>query len=159
MRLAPGLLVIMLALGGLTVQSFGQPAQRFVQDRFAIGFWVDPPIDDRADERYAELAAATFTVVIGGFGGNTAAKVKRQVELCEKYDLKGIVARCELPPDQLPDSPAVWGYMMRDEPPTGAFADLRAQVDAIRAARPGQRLPRRRVPAPGRPAGGAAEQL
>lgn len=117
---------------------FAQAPQRFVQDRFAIGFWVDPPIDDRADERYAEIAAANFTVVIGGFGGNTVDKVKRQVELCEKYGLKGIVAQCGLPPDQLPDSPAVWGYSLRDEPPAGAFADLRKQVDAIRAARPGK---------------------
>jgi hypothetical protein len=138
MRFTICLLVIMTVLGGLTVQSFGQQPQRFVQDRFAIGFWVDPPIDERADERYAEIAAANFTLVIGGFGGNTPEKVKRQVELCEKYDLRGVVSRAGLPPEQLPESDAVWGYMIRDEPPAGAFPEMRAQVDAVRAARPGK---------------------
>ncbi|MEI6501278.1 MAG: hypothetical protein WCP21_09670 [Armatimonadota bacterium] len=138
MRLTICSLVIIMAMGGLTMHGFAQPAQRFVQDRFAIGFWVDPPLDDRADERYAEIAAANFTLVIGGFGGNTAEKVKRQVALCEKYDLRGVVARAGVPPDQLPDSPAVWGYSLRDEPPTGDFPALRADVDAIRAARPGK---------------------
>lgn len=130
---------IALALfGGCIMPSFAQAPQRFVQDRFAIGFWVDPPMDAKADERYAEIAAANFTVVIGGFGGNTVEKVKRQIELCEKYGLKGIVAQCGLAPDKLPDGPGVWGYSLRDEPPVGAFADLRQQVDAIRAARPGK---------------------
>lgn len=27
---------------------------RFIQDRFAIGFWVDPPIGDDADFRYED---------------------------------------------------------------------------------------------------------
>ena len=138
MRFTLCLLTITLLLGGLTMPGFGQPARRFVQDRFAIGFWVDPPIDERADERYAELAAANFTVVIGGFGGNSVEKVKRQVELCAKYDLKGIVAQCGLKPDQLPDGPGVWGYSLRDEPSTGDFPALRTTVDAIRAARPGK---------------------
>ena len=29
---------------------------RFIQDRFAIGFWVDPPIGAEADVRYKEIA-------------------------------------------------------------------------------------------------------
>ena len=56
---------------------------RFTQDRFAIGFWVDPPIGDDADARYAEIAEANFTLVIGGFGGNTPELVRRQLGLCE----------------------------------------------------------------------------
>lgn len=140
-RLALILPLLIIVLGGSLMPALAQQRatqQRFVQDRFAIGLWVDPPIDARAGARYAELAAANFTLVIGGFGGNTAEKVKRQLALCEKYGLRAVVARCGLPPDKLPESPALWGYMMRDEPPASAFAGLRAESDAIRAARPGK---------------------
>ena len=34
----------------------GAESARFVQEEFAIGLWVDPPLDERADERYRELA-------------------------------------------------------------------------------------------------------
>ncbi|MBN1345651.1 MAG: hypothetical protein JXQ73_23365 [Phycisphaerae bacterium] len=117
-------------------RSFAGPG--FVQDRFAIGFWVDPPMDDRADERYKEIAEANFTLVIGGFGARTPETVKRQIELCEKYGLKCLVWRADLPAEKLPDSPAVWGYMIRDEPNAKDFPALRDVCDKIRAARPGK---------------------
>ena len=60
--------------------------RRFIQDRFAIGFWVDPPADEKMDERYAEIAAANFTLVLGGFGARTPEAVQRQLALCEKHD-------------------------------------------------------------------------
>ncbi len=110
----------------------------FVQDRFAIGFWVDPPMDERGDERYREIAEAHFTLVIGGFGARTREQVTRQVALCEKYNLRCLIKRAWDDPSQLPDSPAVWGYMIRDEPPAGDFAKLREQCDAIRKVRPGK---------------------
>ena len=113
-------------------------AERFVQDRFAIGFWVDPPIGDDADLRYKEIADANFTMVIGGFGAGTPETVKKQIGLCEKYDLRAVVARAGLAPDLLPESPAVWGYMIRDEPNSKEFADLHKTVEEIRAARPGR---------------------
>ncbi len=112
--------------------------ERFVQDRFAIGFWVDPPIGDDADFRYKEIVDAHFTMVLGGFGARTPETVKRQIELCERYDLKAVVSRAGLPPDQLPESPAVWGYMIRDEPNAKDFPDLRKTVEGIRAARSGR---------------------
>ena len=111
---------------------------RFIQDRFAIGFWVDPPIDAKADFRYKEIAEANFTMVIGGFGARTPETVKKQIELCEKYNLKAVVSRAGLPPDQLAESPAVWGYMVRDEPGARDFPALRKTVEKIRAARPGR---------------------
>jgi hypothetical protein len=110
----------------------------FVQDRFAIGFWVDPPADDHMDQHYADIAAANFTMVIGGFGANTPETVLRQIGLCEKYGLKAIVSRTGLPPDQLPEGPAVWGYSIRDEPNARDFPGLRQTVDRIRRARPGR---------------------
>ena len=107
---------------------------RFIQDRFAIGLWVDPPANDHMDASYADNAAANFTMVIGGFGAKTPETVRRQISLCEKYGLKAVVARAELPPAQLPESPAVWGYMIRDEPHATDFPGLRETVDTIRSA-------------------------
>ena len=112
--------------------------ERFIQDRFAIGFWVDPPIDTDADLHYREIAEANFTVVLGGFGARTPETVKKQIELCEEYGLKAIVSRAGLAPDQLPEGPAVWGYMIRDEPNAKDFTGLRQTVADIRAARPGR---------------------
>ena len=110
----------------------------FVQDRFAIGFWVDPPADDLMEARYAEIAQANFTLVIGGFGARTPETVQRQLDLCEKHDLKALVSRAGLQPDRLPESPACWGYMLRDEPNVAHFAALRQLADEIWAARPGK---------------------
>jgi hypothetical protein len=109
-----------------------------VQDRFAIGFWVDPPAGDDMEYRYREIAEASFTVVLGGFGAATPETVQRQIALCERYDLKALVAMAGLPPAALPESPAVWGYMLRDEPNVDDFPQLRQTVDVIRAARPGR---------------------
>lgn len=112
------------------------PAQeRFTQDRFAIGLWVDPPMDDQAEARYRELAEANFTMVIGGFGGGEAI---RQAELCEQFGLKLIASGRGAEPGALVDGPAVWGYGLRDEPNASDFPQLRAQADAVRGARPGK---------------------
>lgn len=111
---------------------------RFVQDRFCISFWVDPPADQNMDAHYKKIAEAHFTVVVGGFGARTPEQVERQLALCEKYGLKAIVARSRLPADKLPTGPALWGYMVRDEPSAAEFPDLTEQVAAIRRERPGK---------------------
>lgn len=114
------------------------PGPRFVQDRLAIGFWVDPPADERMEEHYADIAAANFTVVLGGFGARTPEQIRRQVALCRKNGLRALVWGGGAPADKLPEAdPACWGYLLRDEPSTGDFAALRGQVDAVRQARPG----------------------
>jgi len=123
---------------GVTTATAAGEEQRFVQDRFAIGFWVDPPMDDKADARYKEIAEANFTLVLGGFGARTVDGVKRQISLCEKYGLRALVSRAKLEPDALPDAPVVWGYMIRDEPNAADFGGLRETCDAIRAVRPGK---------------------
>jgi len=110
----------------------------FVQDRFAIGFWVDPPANEAMDRHYADIAAANFTLVIGGFGARSPDTVQRQIALCEKHDLKAIVATTGLPPAQLPEGPAVWGYKIRDEPSAKDFPSLQATVAALRKHRPGR---------------------
>jgi hypothetical protein len=117
--------------GGLAMPAFTQPT-RFVQDRFAIGFWVDPPADERMDERYREIGEANFTLVLGAFGARTAEQVARQLDLCGKYGLVAVVA------DRNADGPACWGYMLRDEPNVKDFPALRKMVDEVRAAHPGK---------------------
>lgn len=133
-RIVSTIPVLLLA----TCASWAAEPDRFVQDRFAIGFWVDPPADKNMDARYAEIADANFTFVLGGFGAKTAQDAVRQLEFCQKYDLKAIVARAGLPADKLPTGPACWGYHLVDEPATPAFPGIRKDVDEIRKARPGK---------------------
>jgi len=113
-------------------------AETFVQDRLAIGLWVDPPLDANADARYKELADANFTLVIGGFGGTGVEKVSQQLALCEKYGLRLVAPSHGIAPEDLPDGPALWGYSLRDEPSAADFPDLRQKADAIRKVRPGK---------------------
>jgi hypothetical protein len=112
--------------------------ERFSQDRLGVGLWVDPPVDQEAEKRYAELAQAHFTFVIGNFGAHKPEDVRRQMALCEQHDLKLIASMTGLAPEQLPDGPACWGYYIADEPAPAAFPGLRTQVDALRKARPGK---------------------
>ena len=131
--LRPFALIALLALfAGITPLHAQAP---FEQDRFAIGLWVDPPLDEKAEMRYQELADANFNMVIGGFGGGDLAQL---IALCEKHDLKLIAGARGVDPADLPDSPAIWGYALRDEPSAVDFPALREQADAVRAARPGK---------------------
>ena len=111
---------------------------RFIQDRIAIGFWVDPPADDHMDEHYADIAKANFTFVIGIFGAATPTNVARQLAYCDKYGLKAIVSQAGLPTDNLPTNSSCWGYFLADEPGAGAFAGLHQEVEAIHKTRPGR---------------------
>lgn len=128
------LVTVLLASAGVAAHA----AESFVQDRFAIGLWVDPPLDANADARYRELAEANFTLVIGGFGGASIEKVTQQMALCEKYDLRLVAPGHSIAPEELPDGPAIWGYALRDEPNAADFPELRKKADAIRAVRPGK---------------------
>lgn len=128
-------IVLFLTLTALVPEA---RAQRFIQDRFVIGFWVDPPADDNMQQHYLDIAKANFTLVLGGFGARTPAQIERQLELCERYGLKALVAGWPFELGALPESPACWGYMVRDEPNVKDFPTLRERVAAIRTARPGK---------------------
>ena len=130
--------VAVCALTGGSVMSQDADRPRFVQDRFAIGFWVDPPADENMEQHYQDIADANFTLVLGGFGSRTPEDVARQLALCEKHDLKALVTSHVFEPDELPESDACWGYMIRDEPNVSDFQALRERCDPIRAARPGR---------------------
>jgi len=111
---------------------------RFTQDRFAIGFWVDPPMDEKADARYQEIAEANFTIVIGGFGARTAEQIQRQIDLCRKYGLKGIVGTEDLSPEKYVSGEGCWGFLMKDEPNAAQFLSLSSQVETNRKLHPGK---------------------
>lgn len=120
------------ALNGAAAES------RFVQDRFGVGFWVAPRTDENLDARYAEIAEANFTFVIGLCGEKSPMPAAEQLKLCEKHGLKAIVHIDGLSMDKLPDSPACWGYSIVDEPSASRFPELRKTVDSIRQSRPGK---------------------
>ena len=147
------LLLIVLFGGRAVCTSSEIQGEKFVQDRFLISFWVDPPADDQMEERYREIAEANFTAVLGGFGANTPEQVERQLDLCQKHGLKALVS---LPgyragavqgagaidavkeADQFPDHPACWGYMTKDEPHSSLFPNLKFMVDHLHETRPGK---------------------
>ena len=136
------MIVLLMVVGILAVAARSARAAdiagRFTQDRFAIGFWVDPPAEQITDARYKEIAEANFTFVLGPFGPKTTKDVAKQLALCEKYGLKAIVRSDLFKPEDLPDSPTCWGYHIVDEPNTASFAGLKATVDTIRKHRPGK---------------------
>lgn len=143
MKKTPGLLILFAGLITLALICAARPAvaqtpARFVQDRFVIGMWVDPPVDEKVEARYKELAEANFTMVIANFEANTPEKTARVLDLCRKYDLKALVSSEGVEADKLPDSPACWGYQVQDEPHVKDFPKLASRVAAIRKARPGK---------------------
>jgi hypothetical protein len=111
---------------------------RFVQDRLAIGFWVDPPVDGQMEARYQEAAEANFTFTLGNYHATTPEGIRRQLECSEKYGLKAIVYGINADPRQLPTNSACWGYLVSDEPGFDSFSGLSNTVYAIHAARPGK---------------------
>ena len=108
-------------------------AAGFVQDRLVIGLWVGPEIRGDADARYRELSEAGFNLVVGTRG----LTVPEQLTLCDRYGLKAIV-QADGPASELPDGPACWGYVMRDEPGASLFPELAKRAGEIRTARPGR---------------------
>ncbi|MBL9138164.1 MAG: hypothetical protein JNK85_20010 [Verrucomicrobiales bacterium] len=122
----------------LSASSTAAATHRFVQDRFGIGFWVAPQTNVDVEGRYAEIAEANFTFVIGLCGGPSPMPAQEQLRLCEKYDLKALVTLSGPPSHDLPDGPAVWGYGVTDEPNASQFPELRKTVDRLRELRPGK---------------------
>ncbi len=128
------------ALAMLAFGSSGATADapdRFVQDRFCISFWWDPPVDEHVEEHYRRIAEANFTVVLA-HRARTREQVARLLDLCTVHDLKAMIPANVFPTKQLPEDAACWGYYLKDEPGTDEYAKLAEQVNEIRAARPGK---------------------
>lgn len=102
----------------------------FVQDRFAIGLWVDPP---RTDSHYKALAEANFNLVLAGFQSGTAETL---FALLKKHRLKGLLWPKGDDPKTWPTDPNLWGYALRDEPSATDFPALQAKAEALKAVHP-----------------------
>lgn len=54
------------------VAVFSSESMAWKQPKIALSFWVDPVVPpSEFSDRYAEIAAANFTAVLGGFGALT----------------------------------------------------------------------------------------
>ena len=84
-------LIASLAITTFGGRSLAEPANRFVQDRFAISFWVSPPRNEDMDFRYKEMAEAGFTVILGGVDTSTPKSMTKQLDLCAKHGLKALI--------------------------------------------------------------------
>jgi len=115
------------------------PGPRFVQDRFAIGFFGDPPESEDLDKRFREIADAHFSVaIIGELERHDPAVLERKLALCDALGLKAIVVQLWVESESLADGPACWGYGIRDEPNTADFPALAQQIETLREVRPGK---------------------
>lgn len=138
MKIIPTPRILLLSTTLTLVIAAHAADNRFHQDRFVIGLWVDPPVDDRVEERYQEVADANFTVVLGAFGAENDAETEQQLALCEKHGLKLLVGRHGSDLATLPDGPACWGYMLLDEPGPEQFPELARKGEIVRERRPGK---------------------
>ena len=124
----------MLAL--LVAAAFA-PAAAWVQPRMMVSMWYDPPVkSSEFYERYAEMAGANFTAIMGGFGAKTVPRVQAQLAAAERAGL-GVVAAGTAGYAGY-NSSVFWGYQMKDEPNAGEFAGLATLSDSI-AATPANR--------------------
>jgi len=130
-------------------------------DRYPIGLWVAPPPSETTVERYAEIAAAGFTFVIGidGCGGfcapgeTTTAENAAMLNAAWANDLLAIVFDTRIsnvhvhPRDQwrqvIADVlreyeayPAFAGFDLRDEPHASLFPQLGGINDIVRELDP-----------------------
>jgi hypothetical protein len=116
-------LIALLTLAAVT----GRAAEtEWRQDKFMIAAWGGPTNDAQA----AAYAEAGFNIVM------TKAD---QLDLCAKHGLRSIVM--EVTPEKarsLKNHPAVWGWFVRDEPPTKEFVKVAPTVAAFHEADPGR---------------------
>lgn len=140
--------IILSVLMFLAGKSIAVDNPKFVQDRFAIGFWVDPELGADPDARYREIAEANFTLVLSFFNADTPEKTQTILDLCQKYGMKALVRKApnpgdtkrsnDVPADNLFEHPACWGYYVKDEPHVADFPALRKRIDEIHKNHPGK---------------------
>jgi hypothetical protein len=111
---------------------------RFVQDRFGIGFWVAPQTDVDVEGRYAEIAEGEFHLRHRTLRRSVADARRPTTQVVREVWVESPGDPGGQPSPDLPDSPAVWGYGVIDEPNASQFDDLRKTVDRLRELRPGK---------------------
>ena len=108
------------------------PTAPWTQDRFVISFWVDPIVPPaKFSVEYARIAAANFTVLLGGFGATTPDTVALQVAAATQAGLAAIPSGCG---GSCENATGVWGTQLKDEPAVRDFAALAPAVARVKAA-------------------------
>ena len=111
----------------------------FVQDRFYIGFYGDPPAGEDLDARYREIADAHFTVtIIGSLRGANPEEQRARLDPCDALGLAAIVVHTDPTPEGAIDGRACVGYAVRDEPNAKAFPRLAEVTRAFEREKPGK---------------------
>jgi len=104
------------------------------QPRLLLSFWYDPMVPKKDfPRRYAEIAAANFTAVMGGFAAKTVELVEAQLAASEAHGLGVIAAGAAGTDTDYHNSSALWGYQLKDEPAARDFPGLRNWTDRIAA--------------------------
>lgn len=122
-----------LLLAGALAAPRATAADRFRQDRFAVGLWVPPQATDNLDAHYRAIAEANFNLVIG----NSPTNVVGQLRLCDQLGLRALV-QAPGPVETWPTNASCWGYLLRDEPAVADFADLAKMAEEVRRVHPGR---------------------
>lgn len=124
-----------------------------VEEFFPIGFWWPPPPQETTDERYREIAECNFTLVLSGNGGYDYETNVKRLDCCQKNGLKFTSLDERIHAQKATDTPewdktvddvvnayknhpALWGYMLMDEPNASMFPHLAYLVRKIKEKDP-----------------------
>jgi hypothetical protein len=120
------------------------PAAAWKQKDFVLSFWWPPPPAETTPERYKQIAAAGFNWVLGGNGVTNAELSKAMLDAARRNKLKALVLDTRIyggkadgvdaVVKEYKDSPALEGYLVKDEPNTSEFPALRDTVAALKKA-------------------------
>jgi len=116
------------------------------QREFVVSFWSPPPPSETTDSRYAEIAEAGFNVVMGGNGVQDKEASLQMLEMSRRHGLKALVldsrlygGKADRVSEVLADyakHPALYGFLLQDEPGVPAFSALGRTVDEMRRRAP-----------------------
>lgn len=127
------------------------PPSEFQQKEFVISAWGDMPMDEHAQQNYADMAEAHFNVVLNFFvrdqinsWGGAPGHVNKLLEIAQHNGMKVIVYTGEkdfggsddMMESLLTDHPACMGYFLYDEPAADRIPTIAQQTHAIRQYRP-----------------------
>jgi hypothetical protein len=118
---------------------------------FLLAGWFGPPSSMLSDDRVAEMAECGFNVVPPPYDLADAETGRRFLDLCAAHGVQGmlvdprvrITAQGDLTAGlaavdaDFGAHPALYGYVLDDEPPLSRFAGLAELSDAVRARWPG----------------------
>lgn len=140
-------------VGPLAQQRKMETSMNDADNFFPIGFWWPPPPRETTDERYKEIAECNFTLVLGGNGNGSCPTNIKRLNACQKSGLKFLALDSRLygkKATETPewektieevvnaykDHPALWGYMLMDEPNASMFPHLAYLVKKIKEKDP-----------------------